>query len=66
MMNNAYDEMEMAIQQAEEVKRAAKTHARRMARFLVGNLRDCNHSELVAFKKELKDYNIHTGKWKKS
>lgn len=35
-----------------------------MGQMLVGRLRRCNWSTLDAFKRELRDFNMQTGKWK--
>lgn len=55
---NKFDEMREAMQEAEDTLRAA-------ARLLSGRMRKVNSSYLIAqLKRELRDFNIHTGKWK--
>ncbi len=65
-MNNAYDELTDAIAATKSVQSAVRYHSTAMASLLVGNLRSVTRSDyLKALKKELAQYNIHTGKWTK-
>ena len=64
-MNNPFDELERSIQVAKEVRRACEIHADSMANLLVGNLRSVSRYRLRILKKELENYNMHTGRWKK-
>lgn len=65
-MDNPFDSIQAAIRQARETRQACKAHATAMASLLRGNLRDVGNSDhLVALKKELRDFNIHTGRWNK-
>lgn len=61
---NKFDEMRSAIEEAKTTLRAADRIAAEMGWLLIGRLRHCNHMDLVRLKKELANYNIHTGKWK--
>lgn len=63
-MSNAWDSLRQALSDAREVNRAADHYASQMAGMLRGRLRACDLNDLAALKKELRDYNIHTGKWK--
>ncbi len=56
--------MDAAIQEADATIRRAQTYCSKMARFLVGRLRKCHPLVLVNLKKELKDFNAVTLKWK--
>ena len=66
-----WHEIHSAIQEAEHTQRAADQNAGEMARMLVGRLRAVNSHNLYSncqilrkLKKELKDFNSHTGEWK--
>jgi hypothetical protein len=61
---NAWDAVAQAMREAREANRACDQYARQMASLIRGRLRSCDTSDLAAIKKELRDYNIHTGKWK--
>lgn len=63
-MENPFDEMRAAVDRAREVKRAVESQSHAMACLLVGNLRHCYPGVLSTLKKELRDFNIHTGTWK--
>lgn len=60
-----FDEMTSALREAEETQRVADRQAERAARIAVGRLRHCSDFTLKALKRELRDFNIHTGVWKK-
>ena len=62
-MDNPFDEMRRAVQQAREVKRAVELQADSMAGLLAGNLRSVSTYNLGKLKQELRDYNMHTGHW---
>jgi hypothetical protein len=64
-VDNKFDQLTAALAEARSVRYAVQQHARAMGQLLVGNLNHCNDSDLVKLKKELANYNIHTGKWKK-
>lgn len=58
-------EATLAIQDAENTIRAADNMADRLARILVGRLRKvCSVTVLSQLKKELSQFNAHTGTWK--
>lgn len=64
-MSNAFDEVRTAVEQAQFQLQAADHVATNMAQLLRGRMRKVgSHAALTALKKELADYNIHTGKWK--
>lgn len=63
-MQNAFDEMQRALQEAADVQRAADANANRMASLLRGRLRHVGRYQLKALKRELRDFNITTGEWK--
>lgn len=57
-------DMENAIEEAETILRRADMTASKMARLLTGRLRKVNTWILKDLKRELKDFNAHTGEWK--
>lgn len=61
---NRFDEMRAAVNEAESTLRAVDSIAEQLARMLVGRLRKVSSYYLSKLKRELRDYNIHTGKWK--
>lgn len=63
-MANVWDDIRTALQEAEDTDRALNMYAKRMAALLPGRLRHCNGADLKKLKEELRDYNIHTGKWR--
>lgn len=63
-MSNPFDELRGAIYQARELDRAVATYAGTLASLLRGKLHHCSDADLCALKKELQDYNMHTGVWK--
>lgn len=62
-IQNPWDEMRKAISESENVMRAADSCAADAARILVGRLRRCAPYTLKALKRELREFNIHTGEW---
>lgn len=63
-MSNAYDEMRAGMAEARSYMKAADQYANQMADMLKGRLRNCSAYHLAALKKELRDFNMHTGQWK--
>lgn len=61
---NKFDEMRQAVAEAKVTLSAADGVAADMARMLVGRLRCASGYTLQQLKRELRDYNIHTGRWK--
>ncbi len=66
-MSNKWEEMRSAYKQAEQQIKAADNVVVDMARMIKGRLRtfayfDCD--VLAALKKELRDFNIQTRRWK--
>jgi len=58
-------ELAQALNEAEQTFQAADTAASRIARLLKGRMRRIESNSLLsAIKRELKDYNIQTGRWK--
>lgn len=61
---NTFDEMRQALRDARTTMAAADSVANGMAELLVGRLRKVSPVYLEKLKRELRDYNIHTGRWK--
>jgi len=61
---NKWDEMREAYVEAEGTVRAADGIVNSMAKMLIGRLRKANPSLCVALKRELRDFNISTKRWK--
>lgn len=65
-MENAFDQVRAAVAEATTTLRAADSVARDLASLLVGRLHHVHSpAHLAALKKELRHYNIHTGRWAK-
>lgn len=64
-MTNKFDEMRAAMREAEQTLDAAKSVAGQMGSMLAGKLRNCHADDLARMKRELRDFNIHTGRWKR-
>lgn len=64
MTENAHDLMRRALYEVREVNRAADSAAESMAELLHGRLRHVSHHQLARLKRELRDFNMHTGEWK--
>ena len=62
----SWDEMNAAVKDAEITIRQAEVRINDMARIVAGRLRLAGVSNyyLKRLKKELKNYNMHTGQWK--
>jgi hypothetical protein len=58
------DDMMRAVNDAELTLRRADRTAETRARLLPGRLRNVNRYTLEKLKRELRDFNAHTGKWK--
>ena len=63
-IENPFDEMLRAVQVARQVNRAVDIQANAMADLLKGRLRHVSDWNLKQLKRELRDFNIHTGRWK--
>lgn len=63
-MENPWDLMRAAMNEARRVMNAADEYADQAARICVGRLRRVDAGTLRALKRELRDFNIHTGEWK--
>jgi hypothetical protein len=57
-------EMRKAVEEAEQALRAADNVANDIAKVLHGRLRKVSTWHLKKLKAELKNYNMHTGRWK--
>ena len=62
-MSNKWDEMMEALREAENTIIAADSIANGMARMLCSRLRNINPDHAANLKRELRNFNIHTGKW---
>lgn len=63
---NAFDEMRAAMNEAEERIRAADSVSTQMAQMLRGRLRKVKYPHLLRdLKRELRDFDMTTGRWKK-
>ncbi len=58
------DELRKAINEAEATFRSADSCATQLARALKGRLRQVSPWLVRELKKELRDFNMHTEKWK--
>lgn len=59
------NEMETALDEAQRTLSGADRVAGSMARMLVGRLRRVNYGWVLSdLKRELRDYNTHTGTWR--
>lgn len=63
-MDNIFDEMRQAVARAKAAKSACESNANAMVDLLDGNLKSVAGWRLVKLKKELRDFNIQTHKWK--
>lgn len=64
-MTNPFDEVRQQVRQAREQLQAVDGVAFNMADLLVGRLRHVDsHRVLAMLKKELRDFDAVTGKWK--
>lgn len=61
-----WDDFRESFNDGKQAIRQGDSVARQMAEMLTGRLRkaNVNYSVLTALKKELRDFNIHTGEWK--
>lgn len=63
-MDNAFDEMSRAVQQARDIDRAVDSQLNSMADLLRGRLRKVGPDYLAELKRELRDFNMQTRRWK--
>lgn len=59
-----WDDFRTAFSQARNTFNQADSVAADMGSMLVGRLHNCSRTTLESLKRELRDYNIHTGSWK--
>lgn len=65
IVGNQFDEMMKAVDEAEATLRIADRMANRMAKMLIGRLREVVYYDVLKnLKRELRDYNMHTCQWK--
>lgn len=58
------DEMRKAIDESKTTLRVADNVANDLAEMLDGRLQHVHHWRLKKLKKQLQNYNMHTGRWK--
>lgn len=63
-MDNPWDAVRGAVQEARSLDRALDQYANTMADVLAGRLRKVDAGYLLRLKRELRDFNAHTGSWK--
>ena len=64
-MSNPFDEIRRAVSEASQQLRAADEVATDLARLLDGRLRRVTSTYVLSrLKEQLRDFNMHTGKWK--
>ena len=61
---NTFDMMTEALDEARATMNCADRMANKMAHILRGRLRNVAPYNLKALKKEIKNFNSHTGEWK--
>lgn len=65
-MSNPFDDIRSAVQQARELNRACDQQANTLADLLEGRLQHVSTCRLTKLKRELRDFNMHTGRWKET
>lgn len=63
-MNNPFDEIRSAINQARDLNRAVEGQANAMIDLLEPHIRSVSHYRLKSLKRLLESYNAHTNKWR--
>lgn len=63
-MSEPLEELKRMMQEQRQFEEAVKDRANTMGAMLVGRLRYLSSWNLKRLKKELANYNIHTGGWK--
>jgi len=63
-MNNPFYEVRALVEQARETQKAVANQSHSMALLLRGNLRHVGVYTLIELKRELRDFDAHTKKWK--
>ncbi len=62
---NIFDEMRAAVERAKDTLRAADNEAGAMAYLVLGRLRQVKNTDtLKRLKRELQQFDAHTGMWK--
>jgi hypothetical protein len=63
-VDNIFDTMRAAVAEARLTMVAANEMARKIAPLLRGRLRECSGDDLAALKRDLRDFNLTTHRWK--
>jgi hypothetical protein len=63
-VESPFDEMRKAVREARAVERAVADQASVLVELLQGHLRDVPGYRLSDLKRELRNFNMHTGRWK--
>jgi hypothetical protein len=63
-MDNPFESIRVAMQQAREARRAVAQHANSMASLLVDSLREVDTEELRRLKRALRFFDATRGKWR--
>ena len=64
-MSDPHQAVQQLVSEARRLQNASEQYAEQIGTLLVGNLKRVGGSTLAQLKKELANYNIHTGRWKK-
>lgn len=63
-MSEPHQAVQQMVTEARRLKNASEQYADVMAGLLVGQLKHVSGGTLTQIKKELANYNMHTGRWK--
>ncbi len=63
-ITNPFNEMRLAVSRARSLDQAVRSCADDMAALLAGNLDKVSSWNLKKLKRELRNFNMHTGSWK--
>lgn len=63
-MDNPFDVLTRALNEAKEIRRVVTEHGNSMLALLDGNLHGLSAYRLGRIKRQLREFNIHTGNWK--
>ncbi len=64
MSGNPFDALRQAVAEARQMNSAVDRQADSLAELLDGRLRHVSGYRLEKLKRQLRDFNIHTGRWK--
>jgi len=62
---SAYDTVRQMLEEARRTKEASRQYSRQCADIIVDDLRELLPSQLKKIKLQLRNFNAHTGEWKK-